>query len=53
MTGQTPFRLLYGEEAVMPMEYIIPSLRIAVVTGMADRAALEERIAQLKELEEK
>ena len=26
LTGQTPFKLVYGQEAVMPMEYIIPSL---------------------------
>lgn len=25
-TGQTLFRLVYGIEAVMPMEYIVPSL---------------------------
>ena len=36
----------------MPMEYIVPSLWIAVITGMADRRALEERLAQLEELEE-
>ena len=52
LTGQTPFRLVYGVEAVMPMEYIIPSLRIAAMTGMSDREALEERLAQLEELEE-
>ena len=26
LTGQTPFHLVYGTEAVIPMEYIIPSL---------------------------
>lgn len=26
LTRQTPFRLVYGIEAVMPMEYIVPSL---------------------------
>ena len=36
----------------MPMEYIVPSLRIATITSMADRGALEERLAQLAELEE-
>jgi len=36
----------------MLMEYIVPSLRIAVATGMVYHAALEERIAQLEELEE-
>lgn len=28
-TGMTPFRLTYGLEAVVPMEYIVPSLRTA------------------------
>ena len=36
----------------MPMEYIIPSLRIVVAMGMDDAAALEERDAQLIQLEE-
>lgn len=43
--GQTPFRLVYGLEAVMRIEYIIPSLRIRTLTGMTDRGALEERLA--------
>jgi len=34
------------------MEYIVPSLWIAVATGMADCGALEERLAQLDELDE-
>jgi len=37
---QTPFRLVYGVEAVMPMEYIVPTLRIAALTRMVDRGAL-------------
>lgn len=51
-TGQTLFRLVYGVEAVMPMEYIVPSLRIAAFTGITDCRALEERLALLEELEE-
>jgi len=47
MTGQTPFRLVYGIEVVMPMEYIVPSLCIAMFIGMADHRALEERLTQL------
>jgi len=50
--GQTPFWLVYGIEAVMPMEYIVPNLHIVALTGMTDREALEERLAQLEELEE-
>ena len=48
LTGQTPFQLVYGMEAVMPMEYIVPSLRITMLTGMTDHEALEERLAQLE-----
>jgi len=40
LTGQTYFRLVYGIVVVMPMEYIIPSLRIMVFTGLEDRRAL-------------
>ncbi len=36
----------------MPMEYIVPSLRIAALTGMMDCGDLEEMLAQLDELEE-
>ena len=36
----------------MPMEYILPSLRIAQITGMADTDTVQERLAQLLALEE-
>lgn len=36
----------------MPMDYIMPSLRIVAFIGMADHGALEEWLAQLIELEE-
>ena len=36
----------------MPMEYIVPSLGIVVATCMDYAEALEERIAQLVQLEE-
>ena len=36
LTGQTPFKLAYGQEVVMPMEYIVPSLKIAALTDLAD-----------------
>jgi len=35
------FKLVYGVEAVMLMEYIIPSLCIATFKGMVDHEALE------------
>ena len=46
------FKLVYRQDIVMLMEYIVPSLCIAAATGMDDEAALEERVAQLIQLEE-
>ena len=37
---------------MIPMEYIVPSLRIAAVTGMDDEGALEECLNQLVQIEE-
>jgi transposase InsO family protein len=52
LTGKTPFRLVYGHEAVVPLEYLIPSLCIATITNMTERGASQEILAQLMELEE-
>ena len=52
MTGHTPFRFAYGQEAIMPMEYIVPSLRVAILTNMVDEDSLKERILHLLSLEE-
>ena len=45
LIGQRPFKLVYGKEEVMPMEYIVPSMCIAVVTSMDDETMLEEHMA--------
>eukprot|EP00253_Pinus_taeda_P010809 PITA_10809 len=45
LMGRTPLQLVYGVEAVMPMEFIMPSLCIAVLTAMKDHGAMEERLA--------
>ena len=52
LPGQTPFKLVYGKETVMPMEYIVLNLCIVVATRMYDVEALEERVAQWIRLEE-
>ena len=52
LTGHTPFRLAYDQEAIMPMELIAPSLRVAIITYMADEDTLKERLLHLLELEE-
>ena len=36
----------------MPMEYIVPSLKITVLTDMADEETLNERLVNLVELDE-
>jgi transposase InsO family protein len=34
LTGHTPFRLVYGQEAVVPLEFLVPSLCVAAITQM-------------------
>lgn len=36
LTRKKPFRLVYRQETVMPMEHILPSLIIVVVIDMED-----------------
>lgn len=52
LTGQTPFKLGYGQEAVMAIEYIMLSLCIVALTDMDDHETMEEHIVQLMELGE-
>jgi hypothetical protein len=52
LTTQTPFKLVYGLEAVVPMEYFVPSLRIATFTDMDGTGVVQDRLVQLVELEE-
>jgi hypothetical protein len=52
LTMQPPFKLVYGLEAVVPMEYLVPSLRIIAFTHMDDIGIVQERLMQLVELEE-
>ena len=52
LAGQTPFRLVYGHDVVMAMEYIVLSLRAMTITKMTYFDAVEERVLQLFHLEE-
>jgi transposase InsO family protein len=45
LTTQTPFKLVYGLEVVVPMEYLVPSLRIESFTGMDDTNVVQDRLA--------
>ena len=44
--------ILYGKGFAVPIEFIVPSLRIATFTSMDDSSAKEEHMSQLLELEE-
>jgi hypothetical protein len=44
LTMQTPFKLVYGLEVVVPMEYMVPSVRIVAFTGMDHTGAIQERL---------
>jgi hypothetical protein len=52
MTKHMPFRLVYGKEAVMPLEFVVPSLRVSLATQMTDDQSLQHRLDELMELEE-
>jgi hypothetical protein len=40
LIGNTPFKLVYDQEAVMPLEFLIPSLCVALITQMTERRAI-------------
>jgi hypothetical protein len=50
-TGFTPFRLVYGLEAILPIECEIPSLKL-VVELLPNTSAEEERLLYLMRLDE-
>jgi transposase InsO family protein len=52
LTGHTPFKLVYGQEEVVPLEFLIPSLHVATITQMTERGAVQERLNQLLSMEE-
>ena len=52
LTRNTPFRLVYGQEVIVPMEYIVPILRIVVMTKMTVGDFVKQRLSQLVQMEE-
>jgi len=52
LTGFTPFKLVYGQEVVVPMGFLVPSLWIVAFTKMDDFAVEAERMSQLLALDE-
>ena len=51
-TGCTPYSLVFGSEAVLPLEVQLPSLRIAMQL-MAPDENVQVRLAELETLDEK
>ncbi len=52
MTKHTPFKLVYGQEEVVPMDYIVPRLRIAAYIDMDESDVFQDRFVKLLEMEE-
>jgi hypothetical protein len=43
---------VYGNESLVPLDYLIPSLCIATITNMTEIGVEQEILSQLMELEE-
>ena len=52
-TQMTPYSLVYGVEAVLPLESQIPSLRIAIQEGLTQEENARLRLEELEALDEK
>ena len=52
-TGATPFSLVYGMEAILPVEVQIPSLRIMNEAGLGEDEWIQTRLDQLNLIDEK
>ncbi|XP_070039688.1 uncharacterized protein [Nicotiana tomentosiformis] len=52
-TQATPYSLVYGVEAVLPLECQIPSLGLAIQEGITDEENARLRFAELEVLDEK
>ena len=52
-TGATPYSLVYGMEAILPMEVHIPSLRIMKDASLSEDDWIQTRLDQLNLIDEK
>ena len=51
-TNSTPFQLVYGQEAILPIELEVASLCIALDERLGDHDSLQSRYSQLEKLDE-
>ena len=42
LIGKTPFRLVYGKEAVVPLDFLVPSVHVATITNMTEQGTIKE-----------
>ncbi|KAG9446524.1 hypothetical protein H6P81_012652 [Aristolochia fimbriata] len=52
LTQSTPYSLVYGTEAVLPLEVQLPSLRVVVREGLTTEECAQLRLAELESLDE-
>jgi len=52
-TQATPYSLVYGCEAVLPLEIQLPSLRVAIHDGLTQDEQVRLRFQELNALEER
>ena len=52
LKDQTPFRLVYGQEFMIPMEYIVLIQIIYVITEITYVDVVKERLLQIVHMEE-
>ena len=52
-TEMTPFKMTYGLEAIVPMEFLVTSLRLVVQEKLTMEESREHRIQELLKLEHK
>jgi hypothetical protein len=52
LTGKTTFRLVYGKEEIVTLEFMVPSLHVETITNMTERGTVQEMLNQLMEMEE-
>ncbi|MCO5604491.1 hypothetical protein L7F22_058658 [Adiantum nelumboides] len=51
-TRMTPFRMVYGTEEVVPLEFVVPNLRMSEQYNMDFNTALKARVKELQRLDE-
>ncbi|RDY12617.1 gag-pol, partial [Mucuna pruriens] len=52
-TGATPYSLVYGTEAILPIEFKIPSLRVLAKVELEEAEWIQQRLNQLSMIDEK